>query len=137
MNQLSDDSPKMVMNSVTNKNIYMNMNYLSEEDILNYLMTSDFKEGLSPDEFIFLLCKFRNFYRVSYGKNENMKIVLDKNLSEWEDFKKNKNKEVEKYLFEKIEAEKKVERMKSILNRKLSLKERFLGKIILKENEIS
>jgi hypothetical protein len=112
------------------------MNYLSEEDILNYLMTSDFNEGLSPDEFIFLLCKFRNFYRVSYGKNENMKIELEGKKRELEDFRKVKNKEVEKYLFEKIEAERKFERLEKVLKRKLSLKERFLGKIILKENEI-
>lgn len=112
------------------------MNYLSEEDILNYLMTSDFNEGLTPDELIFLLCKFRNFYRVSYGKNQNMKIDLESRIKEVEDFKMVKNIEVQKYLMEKIEAERKLEKIKKVLERKLSLRERFLGKIILKENEI-
>jgi hypothetical protein len=112
------------------------MNYLSEEDILNYLMTSDFNEGLTPDELIFLLCKFRNFYRVAYGKNEYFKSEIEGKKRELEDFRTIKNKEVERYLFEKIEAERKLDKLEKVLKRKLSLKERFLGKIILKENEI-
>jgi NADH dehydrogenase/NADH:ubiquinone oxidoreductase subunit G len=112
------------------------MNYLSEEEILNYLMTSDFNEGLTPDELIFLLCKFRNFYRISYGKNENMKVELEGKKREVEEFRTVKNKEVEKYLFEKIEAERKLERLEKVLKRKLTLNERFFGKIILQENEI-
>lgn len=114
----------------------MDINYISEDEVLNYLMTSDFNEGLSPDEFIFLLRKFRNFYRVSYGRNENMKVELECRIKDLEDFRKSRNLEVERYLFDKIVAENKVEKMKQLLNRKLSLKERFLGKIIFKEDEI-
>jgi hypothetical protein len=112
------------------------MNYLSEEEILNYLMTSDFNEGLTPDELIFLLLKFRNFYRISYGRNQNMKNELEVKTKDLEDFKKIKNLEVHKYLMEKIESEKKLEKIKKILERKLSWKERFIGKIIIKKDEI-
>lgn len=112
------------------------MNHISEDEVLDYLMTSDFNEGLSPDEFIFLLRKFRNFYRISHGKTENLKVELSGRIRDLEEFRNSKNLEVEKYLFDKIEAEKKVQKMRQILNRKLSWKERFLGKIIFKEDEI-
>lgn len=43
---------------------------LKDGDILQYLMTSDFDNNLSPDELRFLLMKFRYFYRISSSKNE-------------------------------------------------------------------
>jgi len=45
--------------------------HLDEREIMDYLMTSDFEEGLTRDEFRFLLLKFRSYYRVLHGKNES------------------------------------------------------------------
>jgi hypothetical protein len=109
------------------------MNYLSEDEILNYLMTSDFNEGLSPDEFTFLLFKFRNFYRICWGKNETMKTNIDGKIRELENIRQVCENQIETYKLEKKKAE---ERYNKLLSRKLSWKERFKGKIILKENEI-
>jgi hypothetical protein len=109
------------------------MRNLSEEDILNYLMTSDFNEGLSPDELTFLLLKFRNFYRICWGKNETMKATMEGRAQDLENIKNKCQLEIEKYKKEKIAVE---QRYDKLLSRKLNWKERFKGKIILKENEI-
>jgi hypothetical protein len=45
--------------------------HLDEREIMDYLMTSDFEEGLTREEFRFLLIKFRSYYRVAYGRNES------------------------------------------------------------------
>mgnify|MGYP003341479366 CR=1 FL=1 len=103
---------------------------LSDKDILDYLMTSDFQEGLKPSEFQFLLKKFRYFYKISRGKNENLKTELEA---------KSKKIEEVKYLSElnnkkAIDIKKSIElKYNRLLNRKLTWKERFLGKIINKK----
>ena len=51
---------------------------LNEREILDYLMTSDFNEGLTHEESRFLLLKFRHFYRILHGKNENMTWEVEK-----------------------------------------------------------
>ncbi len=40
---------------------------LKDDEILEYLMTSDFIENYRPEEYKFLLHKFRYFYRLLYG----------------------------------------------------------------------
>lgn len=52
--------------------------HLNEKEILDYLMTSDFNEGLTHEESRFLLMKFRSFYRVVHGKNENLAWEVDR-----------------------------------------------------------
>ncbi len=54
------------------------INMLNEREILDYLMTSDFNEGLTHEESRFLLMKFRAFYRVVHGKNENLTWEVDR-----------------------------------------------------------
>ena len=104
---------------------------LTEEDILEYLMTSEFTEGLTPDEFRFLLIKFRNFYRVSAGKVEYLKVEIDGKKREIEEVRSSIPMKINSILSEKANIEDDMNRLK---NRKLSWKERILGKIIL-ENE--
>jgi hypothetical protein len=43
---------------------------LTDEQILEYLMTSDFIENYSPEEYKLLLFKFRSFYKILYGKHK-------------------------------------------------------------------
>ncbi len=111
----------------------MKVQDLSEEDILNYLMISEFNEGLTPDEFKFLLYKFRYNYRLLYSRIESIKVEREKlqtDLLECKEINKNK---IENLNSEKEKLENK---NKKILERRLSWKERIKGKIILKENEI-
>jgi hypothetical protein len=105
----------------------------SETDILNYLMTSEFNEGLTPDEFKFLLYRFRYYYRLTYGMNQNLKTEtegLKKALEEKEFCMK---KIIDNFNSEKAWSEDKYNRL---INRKLTWKERIKGKIIIKEDEI-
>lgn len=95
-------------------------NSLSENDILDYLMTSDFNEGLTQEESKFLLLKYRYFYRLIYSKNENLNMSLEEIKKEFDSIKKDNEKLIEenrKVLLE-LESEK---------TRKLSWKERFFG----------
>ena len=110
------------------------MRDFSDVDILNYLMISEFNEGLSPEEFKFLLYKFRYYYRLTYGKNETMKAEIEKLKSDILD-KDNINKiNLNNLNSEKAALE---EKYNQLLNKKLTWKERIKGKIILKENEIN
>lgn len=97
---------------------------------LNYLMTSDFTENLTPEELIQLLKKFRNEYRLVVGK----KTALEKDIERL-------NLEIENLNGLLYEAEMKDKRKIALLedeiyqknfrlNQKLTLKERILGKII-------
>ena len=105
---------------------------LTEQDILDYLMTSEFTEGLTPDEFKFLLIKFRNFYRVSNGKSEYLKVELDYKLKEIVDIKAGYEITISNILSEKANLE---NELNSIKNRELSWKERLTGKIITNKDE--
>jgi hypothetical protein len=100
---------------------------LSDKEILNYLMTSEFEEGLTPDEFKFLLTRYRYYYRLSIGKNEQLvsKIeTLEKDKIDTHTVYENNVKVISN---ENSSLLKKVDRMKS---RNLTWKERFFGKII-------
>jgi predicted RNA-binding protein with PUA domain len=108
------------------------VNNLTEEDILHYLMTSDFSEGLTPDEFKFLLAKFRNFYRVSNGKTEMLKNELDVKIKEISEMKSSNQNAISVILSEKANVE---NEYRVLQNRKLSWKERWSGKIIIEKNE--
>lgn len=111
----------------------MKVQEFSESDILNYLMTSEFNEGLNPDEFKFLLYKFRYNYRLVYARNESLLVKLEKVEMDLESTKSNFQKNINNLNSEKEKVEKKFEVLK---NRKLSWKERIKGKIIFKEDEV-
>ena len=111
----------------------MKISELNDEDVLNFLMTSEFSEGdYSPAEFRYLLTKWRYFHRFFQGRNEQTKMGLEDTI---------------KRLQEELEATKKGEYdaqvkvadkdnlIHSLKNRKLTFKERFSGKIILTEDE--
>lgn len=105
---------------------------LTDKEILEFLMTSDFNEKLSPDEAKFLLLKFRYFYRQTYSKNELLTTEIESKNKKLEDqdivSKKNINNLV-------LENKTLTEKMNTIMNRKLTLMERISGKIIDNKNE--
>ena len=94
---------------------------LTENDILNYLMTSEFDNGLTQEEAKFLLLKYRSFYRVLYSRYDQLKTTHDERPLIIEKLN-SKIGELEvclTNLTSQLESEK---------NRDLTWKERFFGK---------
>ena len=98
---------------------------LTNEEILEYLMTSDFLESHRPSEYKYLLHKFRECYKILYGNHIKIKgdnlIEIRQLIDSIESFKKElhntqiKNKELQ----DTIDTSKK--------SRKLTIKERIIG----------
>jgi hypothetical protein len=103
------------------------LNNLSEDEILDYLMTSDFDDGLSPEQFKFLLLKFRNFYRLIACSVNLTKERMEQSKIEKEEKVKECDLKIEQVNCEKSEL---INKVNAILNKKLTWKERILGKII-------
>lgn len=96
--------------------------FKDDKDILDYLMTSDFSEDLSPSECKKLLIKFRYFFRSNYSRNNamcNEISKLNERIKQLEDNIENKKELLKESttLYDKT------------VNRKLSLKEKITGKI--------
>jgi len=98
---------------------------LTESDILDYLMTSDFNEGLTQEESKFLLLKYRNFYRMAYSKYEGSKDVIERLKKDILD--KEKELEIKNESLKNLEEDLNREKI-----RDLSWRERFFGKKINK-----
>lgn len=103
--------------------------FLTEKDILDYLMTSDFNEGLNQDESRFLLLKYKNFYRAIYAKNEQLKNQLDELTTKLNSTDNELNIIKTEYKSVKSDLELKLNKES---NRKLTIMERILGKKIKK-----
>lgn len=100
---------------------------LTDTEILDFLMTSDFEEEYNPEELKYLLFKWRNFYRILHGRNER---TIENFESELKVLKDQLNTEMFKYnelLVKLADTENSIHQMKQ---RKLSWKERLSGKII-------
>ena len=104
------------------------VNELSENEILDFLMTSDFNEGLNLDELKFLLMKFRNFYRVSSCSIAHYKERMENTLEEMHRTKNECDLQIHNIQSQMQGVENKYN---NLLNKKLNWKERFTGKIIL------
>jgi len=105
----------------------MTVNNLREDEILDYLMTSDFNEGLTPDELRFLLFKFRNFYRGMAGGLSHQKQRMEETIKTSKMSVENMEKKVSEIMTENDRLEQKYN---SLVSKKLSWKERLSGKII-------
>lgn len=103
---------------------------LKDEEIMDFLMTSEFEDDYKPEELKYLLLKFRNFYRALHGRHELVKTDSEyeiKKLKEESEFNSNKIKLLESNVASKADI------IHSLKNRKLTFKERFSGKIIMKD----
>ena len=99
---------------------------MTDNDILDYLMTSEFNEGLSDQEAQFLLLKFRQFYRIQVSKQTQQNHKYDELEKEsTESF----NLLQEMYNQMYIDNEVLKRKNKTELERKLTFKERITGKI--------
>jgi len=107
---------------------------LKDDEILEFLMTSDFEGDYSPEELKYLLVKWRYFYRVIYGNLERTKTDgegdVRKLKMEIESLKAQLNSSM-------VESADRANLIGEMKNRKLTWKERFSGKIITNEDETS
>lgn len=108
-------------------NLIMNQE-LNNDEILEYLMTSDFNENLNKDELKALLVKFREFYRYMYSLKDNKVIDRDYQIKKLKEEIESKNNEIIKLNFKNSDLENKRNLLK---NRKLTLLERLKGKLDL------
>ena len=103
---------------------------LNDEDVLNFLMTSEFEGDYSPEELKYLLVKWRYFFRLFQGRSEQTKMNLEDRLLKIEEQLEIKKKSE----FDlQVELAKNEDLISSIKNRDLSWKERWTGKIITKD----
>ncbi len=105
---------------------------LKDDEILEFLMTSEFEDDYSPTELKYLLVKWRYFYRLKQGLLERKTVDFEGKIQNLES--KNKSQELENTNL-KIQLADKQNVIDSMKNRNLTIKERWSGKIILKENE--
>ena len=105
---------------------------LKDDEILEFLMTSDFEGDYSPTELKYLLTKWRYFYRILNGRSERDVQKLEGDVQSLETQIKTKDFQIGNLKNEIINKDDIITTMK---NRNLTFKERWSGKIILKENE--
>ena len=110
----------------------MTISELNDEDVLNFLMTSEFTDDYSPAELKYLLVKWRYFYRVSQGRNEQIKTKGEGDVQQLENEKELLNNTISQLSLRVLEKD---DLINSLRNRDLTWKERFSGKIILTEDE--
>ena len=100
---------------------------LNDEDLLEYLLTSEFNETLKTEEYKYLLLRFKAFYKMMYGRqktqNSDMKFQIEQMTKEIVSFKKR----IEIAQTEKAIAEDDL--IKYTKKRKLTWKERYYGEI--------
>jgi len=110
----------------------MTISELSDEDVLNFLMTSEFTDDYSPAELKYLLVKWRYFYRLSQGRNEQIKLKSEGDIQELENQKTILDNTISQLSIRVLEKDNLINSLK---NRDLTWKERWSGKIILTEDE--
>jgi hypothetical protein len=111
----------------------MNMiSELKDDEILDFLMTSEFENDYKPEELKYLLHKWRYFYRILYSNKDLIKTEKDGEINKLKDEVKSLNTTIGTLISESDNKDLLIQNLK---NRKLSFKERLSGKIILKKNE--
>ena len=108
----------------------MSIKKLDDEELLDYLMTSEHDDNINPDDFRYLLLKWRYYYRLLQGRNT---MLNSEYLSHKDKYESNINNY--EYNIKKIKKELNNYKMliDSLENRNLSWKERLLGKIKIKK----
>lgn len=105
---------------------------LKDDDILDFLMNSDLEGDYSPEELKYLLLKWRYFYRSLHGKLSRSKDDNVCEISKLSDEVVGLKNQVTQLQIDSVSRE---EKILSLKNRKLSIKERFSGKIITKNED--
>lgn len=107
---------------------------LKDEEILDFLMNSDFDGDYSPEELKYLLVKWRYFYRSIYSSMGRVKDDSSAEVSKLnEEISLLKNQVTQL----QIKNLKDSEALSALKKRKLTIGERFSGKIKFDEDENS
>jgi hypothetical protein len=107
----------------------MKISEMDDEQIFELLMTSDFADGYTSDEWTFLMLKFRYAYRVEQSKHNSTKWkieILEQKIEGLDGMNKSYSSKIND-LCSKIDS------MKTKLASDLSISERFTGKINWKD----
>jgi hypothetical protein len=107
------------------------MRELSDEEILQYLMTSDLNENFRPEEYKFLILKFRDFYKILHGKHQLHKIQSERLISDLDSSNKELNNRISDFQVQRNLAVNELEAIPK--NRKLTFNERITGKITIRK----
>ena len=105
---------------------------LNDDEILDFLMTSDFEGDYSPDELKYLLTKWRYFYRVTHGSFERFKTDNEGTVRLLKTDIDNLRNQLTSTQIDNVNKDSVIDSMK---NRKLTWRERLSGEIITKTNE--
>lgn len=100
---------------------------LDNEEILDFLMTSDFEGDYKPDELKYLLLKWRYFYRLLNGRYELLNNERIGESIKLKDDISSKDNKINFILCENADLKNKIN---FISSRKLTWRERIKGKII-------
>lgn len=103
---------------------------LKDDEILDFLMTSEFTDDYKPEELKYLIFKWRHFYRLLYSNKELIKTEKDGEINKLKDEIKSLNDSIGNLL---ESGSKKDMLIQNLKNRKLSFKERLYGKIIIND----
>lgn len=107
---------------------------LTDEELMNFFLTSEFDDVFTPEEYKYLLHKFRFFYRLLSAKHQSLKHQTDSVTDEAKSLKDYISKLTDEKNLE-IDTLKKAN--KEIVERKLSLKERITGRITIPKKNTS
>ena len=105
---------------------------LKDDEILEFLLTSDLEENYSPTELKYLILKYRYFYRLLHGSGERTKVEF---LGEIQKLKESISTLEKDKLNLQVQSANKQNQIDSLKSRPLTWKERISGKIIHTENE--
>lgn len=105
---------------------------LNDDEILEFLMTSDFTDEFNPDELKYLLLKWRYFFRVTKGKYDTLTYDFEGLKDMFENKVEFLESEINNLRTENASLLNKIDFMKS---KKLTLKERISGKINFEDED--
>lgn len=109
-----------------------NLNNINDNELLNYLLTSEFDDNdLTSDILKSLLLKFKFFYRIQYSRNKILKDDLEIKI-------RNTDEEIAFLKKQLLDSNREKELFKNELNhlinslkhRKLTFKERWKGRLL-------
>lgn len=99
---------------------------LNDDDILDFLMTSDFEGNYKPEELKYLLTKWRYFYRILYSKSSSSKDDFSFEMSKLKEQIDSLKNDVTLLQKENVDKQNIID---FNIKRKLTWKERISGKI--------
>lgn len=103
------------------------MQELTDEQMIEYLLSSDFIENYKPEEYKFLLHKFRYFYRILHGNHTRIKGDLEFEIKQLNLQIEDAKKQIDAEQIKSASLQNTIDLSKK--ERKLTWKERLSGKI--------